>query len=135
MSKRAIALIATLFAAGLMSANPAWADRGGGRFDRGQERGQAYGHAYGNAHRSGHQAWGWGLGLLAGSAILVAAAQPRPVVIHTSIPVHAPPALPLAAYSPPAMQWWYYCARSAGYYPHVNYCPSGWTRVPATPPQ
>lgn len=127
MSKRTIALIAALFAAGLMAGNPAWADRGGGRFDRG--------HGYGNRHHNAHQAWGWGLGLLAGSAILVAAAQPRPVLIQTSIPVYAPPAPPVALYSPPTVQWWYYCSQSAGYYPHVNYCPSGWTKMPAAPMQ
>ncbi|TRZ68302.1 MAG: hypothetical protein D4S02_03955 [Rhodocyclaceae bacterium] len=127
MSKRTIALIAALFAAGLMSANPAWADRGGGRFDRG--------HGYGDAHRGGNQAWGWGLGLLAGTAILVAATQPRPVVIGSPVQVYGPPAPRFAVYSPPAVQWWYYCAQSAAYYPHVNYCPSGWTKVPATPMQ
>ena len=119
MSKRTISMIAALFAAGLMSANPAWADRGGGRFDRG------------NGH--GHSGWGWGLGLLAGTAILVAATQPRPVVVQSTIPAYLPPAPPLAVYSPPAARWWYYCAQSAGYYPHINYCPSGWTKVPATP--
>jgi len=127
MSRRAIALIVTLFAAGLMAANPAWADRGGDRFDRG--------HGYANAHRGGHHAWGWGLGLLAGTAILVAASQPRTVAVPSPIAVYAPPAPPLAVYSPPTMHWWYYCAQSGGYYPHVNYCPSGWSRVPATPLQ
>jgi len=127
MSKRAIALIVTLFAAGLMSANPAWADRGGGRFDRG--------HGHGNDHRYGHQAFGWGLGLLAGSAILVAATHSRAVMVQTSMPVYAPPAPPLAVYSPPTGHWWYYCAEYGAYYPDVNYCPSGWTKVPATPVQ
>jgi len=125
MSKRTIALIAALFAAGLMSANPAWADRGGGRFDRG--------HGHGTVHRGGHSAWGLGLGLLAGTALLVAATQPRAAVIHSPIAVYAPPAPPVAAYSPPSAHWWYYCAQSGAYYPHVNYCPSGWSRVPATP--
>ena len=127
MSKRTSALFAALFAAGLVSAHPAWADRGGGRFDRG--------HAHGNAHRGGFPAWGVGLGLLAGTAILVAASQPRPVVVQPAVPVYLPPAPAVAAYSysPPSVQWWYYCAQSGGYYPHVNYCPSGWSKVPATP--
>jgi len=31
--------------------------------------------------------------------------------------------------------YWYYCAESAAYYPHVQECPSGWQPVrPATPP-
>lgn len=129
MSKLMKTLIATLLAAGLMSGNPAWADRGNMRFDRGHDRG--HGHGY----RPGPNAWGWGLGLLAGSAILVAAAQPRPVLIQTSIPAYAPPAPPVALYSPPTVQWWYYCSQSAGYYPYVNYCPSGWAKVPAMPLQ
>lgn len=31
--------------------------------------------------------------------------------------------------------YWYYCAESAAYYPHVQDCPSGWQPVrPASPP-
>lgn len=142
MSKRATALIATLFAAGTMATAPAWADRGYAHFDRRDahfdrhdarfgrhdahfERGRAYGYD--------RNAWGWGLGLLAGSAILLAASQPRPVVISPPVQVYRLAASPSAAYSPSAVQWWYYCAQSGGYYPNVNYCPSGWTKVPATP--
>jgi hypothetical protein len=38
---------------------------------------------------------------------------------------------------PPAAEpgaWWYYCGSSQGYYPHVKACPTGWQRVPPTPP-
>jgi len=31
--------------------------------------------------------------------------------------------------------WWYYCDASRGYYPYVKECPSGWQRVPPTPPK
>jgi len=30
--------------------------------------------------------------------------------------------------------YWYYCRDPQGYYPYVTSCPSGWTRVIATPP-
>lgn len=30
--------------------------------------------------------------------------------------------------------WWYYCDQSRGYYPYVRECPTGWQRVPPTPP-
>jgi hypothetical protein len=30
--------------------------------------------------------------------------------------------------------WWYYCETAKGYYPYVKECPTGWQRVPPTPP-
>ena len=36
--------------------------------------------------------------------------------------------------APAAESWWYYCEASKGYYPYVKECPSGWQRVPPTPP-
>ncbi|MFA6314723.1 MAG: hypothetical protein WCV99_24120 [Sterolibacterium sp.] len=132
MSKRATTLIAALFAAGLLSGSPAWADRGNARFDHRNvhpDRGNVR-FDRGRGHVS--NAWGLGLGLLAGSAILLAATQPGRVVAAPPLQVYAPPP-PVAVYSPPTLHWWYYCAQSAGYYPYVNYCPSGWTKAPATP--
>ena len=142
MSKRATTLIAALFAAGSMFGNPAWADRGNARFDH---RNAHFEHRNAHSDRGnfrferghGHvpNAWGWGLGLLAGSAVLLAATQPRQVVVAPSFQAYAPPPAPLAVYSEPSQQWWYYCAESAAYYPHVRYCPSGWARTPAMPPR
>ena len=31
-----------------------------------------------------------------------------------------------------ATQYWYYCAKPAGYYPYVAKCAGGWKKVPAT---
>ena len=43
-------------------------------------------------------------------------------------PVYAP------VLAVPPMQYWYFCAASRTYYPYVSSCQSGWTAVPATPP-
>ncbi|MGV8933523.1 MAG: hypothetical protein ACOH1I_02820 [Gallionellaceae bacterium] len=32
-----------------------------------------------------------------------------------------------------AVQYWYYCAKLAGYYPYVAKCAVSWKKVPATP--
>lgn len=42
--------------------------------------------------------------------------------------VYAPAAVPV-------MQYWYYCAAAAAYYPYVQNCPGGWELVlPTMPP-
>lgn len=123
MSKPALSLIALTFVASVMTGGPAWADRDHHRFERGQTRG------------GGNSAWGWGVGLLAGSAILLAASESRRVVATPSVTVYVPPVSPAMAHPESVSQWWYFCARSASYYPHVTYCPSGWEKVPALPPR
>ena len=48
-----------------------------------------------------------------------------------------PPAVtepPLNA-EPQEDSYWYYCRDPQGYYPYVESCPGGWTRVVPTPPQ
>lgn len=128
-----VALAAALCAAGALAVTPAWADRG-------------YGH--GRHGYSGHASWGLGFGLLAGTAIVLAATEPRhvhyPPVVYVTPPAYAPPVVvvprsvavvpspPAPAYVEPA--WWYYCSRPAGYYPYVSSCPAGWMRVVPTPP-
>ncbi|MDY0039547.1 MAG: hypothetical protein RBS57_04495 [Desulforhabdus sp.] len=50
-----------------------------------------------------------------------------PAVIEQS-PVYVEPApQPAEAYS------WYYCQNPRGYYPYVEHCPGGWTKVPPSP--
>ena len=129
-------LAATVFAASIVACPSAWADRGNGHYGHGYE---GHGHGY----------WGWGLGLLAGTALFLAATEPRPVYYpppaYVAPPVYYPPravVVPSApvVVAPPAQPvyveqaWWYYCTRPAGYYPYVQTCPSGWTRVSPTPP-
>lgn len=127
-------LVAGLIAS--MAISPAWADR--------------YGH-HGGHHGGGRGAGGgdgwlpWGLGLLLGTAVLVAATSPRPVYYPPATPaplypapVYAMPPAVAVQSAPPAplvaeQSWWYYCAPAAAYYPYVRYCPSGWTRVAPTP--
>ena len=124
------ALLAAVFAFGAVAGSPAWADRG-------------YGHGHGHAHyrHGGNHYWGLGLGLLAGTAIILSA-QPRPVYyppyVYAPPPVVVVPGPPVMAAPPPQTvpsdaAWWYFCSNPAGYYPYVVACPSGWTRVPPTP--
>lgn len=113
---------------GSVAISPAWADRYG-------HQGRGGGHHRGGG--SSHNAFGWGLGILAGTAVIlaathqsrayypVAAAEPvywqRPVIVPTVIappPVHAR-----------QQDYWYYCAQAGGYYPYVPSCPAGWLRV------
>ena len=59
--------------------------------------------------------------------------QPPVVVIEQSAPPPVQVQMPPVA-SPAPVQYWYYCDASKGYYPYVPACPSGWSKVPATPP-
>jgi len=59
-----------------------------------------------------------------------------PVVVQNPAPVVVVPQSPAVTTAPPAPapQYWYYCQPSKTYYPYVKSCPSGWSRVPVTPP-
>ncbi len=57
--------------------------------------------------------------------------QPAPPVVYQA-PPPAPSMPPVAAPAP--VQYWYYCEGAKGYYPYVPACPTGWSKVPATPP-
>jgi hypothetical protein len=144
MSKLSTALVAVIFATGTVAGTPAWAERGLGHFERGGHpvrHFQPGGHrSHGNHGNHGGNGWAVGLGLLAGTAILLAATQPRPVISSPPTVVYqAQPTILLApvpassSYSSDASQWWYHCAQPAGYYPYVTQCQSGWNRVPARP--
>jgi hypothetical protein len=54
-----------------------------------------------------------------------------PVVIQQQPPVSVQPEP-----QPQQPVYWYYCENPQGYYPYVQNCPNGWTRVvpPTTPP-
>jgi hypothetical protein len=47
--------------------------------------------------------------------------------------VVTPGAAPVVT-APPATSYWYFCQASNAYYPYVASCPTGWQKVPATPP-
>ncbi len=57
-----------------------------------------------------------------------------PVYIEQPAPYSVPPQ---SQYQQPDTQaYWYYCAASRGYYPHVQACPGGWQKVaPQSPPR
>lgn len=117
-------LIAVLSAA---TVSPAWADR----YER---------HDRGHGHRGGEHSrnvFGWGLGLLAGTAIILAAtSQPRvyspPLVvepIYPQRPVIVRPSVSPAPVYAQQQDYWYYCADAGSYYPYVQSCPAGWMKV------
>jgi len=132
MSKLAATLTAAIFAAGTITGAPAWADRGPRHIDRG--------HPVQNYHPRNHRDgrgndWAIGLGLLAGTVILLAATESRPpVVVYPSRPVVYLPPPVASTYAGSSTQWWYYCARPAGYYPHVSQCQTEWRKVTPIPP-
>lgn len=162
MTRPSAALIALVFATGVVTGTPAWADRGGSRFDRSHPVYQsahqppAFGHRDYRGHRDNrdHRGWVVGLGLLAGTAMLLAATEPRQVAYSTPVQVYSPPPVyssppavayrvepaayspppPVSVYANPTNQWWYYCTQPAGYYPYVQQCPAGWIRVSPRPP-
>ena len=102
----------------ILSAAPAYADRGGGR-------GGGWGHG----------GWGWGgawiLPAVIGSAIVYDLTRPQPYYVQPTT-VYAPGYAPVMV--SPAPQSWYFCAAANAYYPYVTSCPSGWQAVSATPP-
>lgn len=52
-----------------------------------------------------------------------------PAVIEQQSPTYVEPApQPEETYS------WYYCQNPRGYYPYVEHCPGGWTKVSPSPP-
>lgn len=137
MARPSAALAALVFATVAVAAAPAWADRRGSRFDRGHPVHESGHQSHSFGHRD-HRDRGWivGLGLLAGTAILLAATEPRQVTYSTPVRVYSPPPppLPVSIYANPANQWWYYCTQPAGYYPYVQQCPAGWIQVSPRPP-
>jgi hypothetical protein len=101
---------------------PAWAD------PYGRDRGD-HGRHGGGFSRS---AFGWGLGILAGTAVILAATNPPrtyypPVVVERVYPQQ--PALASAVTFTQPQNYWYYCAQAGGYYPYVQSCPAGWMKV------
>ncbi len=130
-------LLKSMFVAVVVSSmvvSPAWADR--------------YGH-HGGGHGGGRG--GWGPGLLFGTALYLATTAPRPAYypppVTYSPPIYTQPIYvqqapvivqntlpPPHSASTAGQDWWYYCGNPVGYYPYVQACPSGWTRVSPTPP-
>ena len=56
---------------------------------------------------------------------VVEAAPAAPPVYVERESAQSAPALPAG--------YWYYCAESQAYYPHVKQCPGGWQQVPPQP--
>ena len=54
-----------------------------------------------------------------------------PVYIEQPAPYAVPPQ---SQTQPQSQTYWYYCASSRAYYPHVQNCSSGWQRVAPQPP-
>jgi hypothetical protein len=73
--------------------------------------------------------WGgyWGPAYLPSTTVVTVPTSP-PVYIEQQT---APPVS--TGGSPFETGWWYYCKNPAGYYPYVERCPDGWTKVPPRP--
>jgi hypothetical protein len=152
MSKLTAALTAAVFATGTLAGTPARADRWNEHHDRGHFANRHVEVSRHEHHDRGDGRWIVGLGLLAGTAMLLAATEPRPAVYAPPVAVYSPPvysppprvvvyrpeppvyAPPAPAYAVPADRWWYYCRQPAGYFPYVQQCSSGWTRIAPQPP-
>lgn len=150
MSKLTTTIVAAIFASGAITGAPAWADRGDSRYGHSERQFPADRH-----HDNRDRNWILGLGLLAGTAMMIAATEARPATYTAPVPVYNrpivyatapivvypaepvvyfPPSPPITAYANPGNQWWYYCAQPTGYHPFVKHCPTGWTRVSRIPP-
>jgi hypothetical protein len=65
--------------------------------------------------------------------------SPPPVYIEQPQPYAVPPQSqyslpPQSQAQPQSPAYWYYCAASRAYYPHVQTCAAGWQRVAPQPP-
>ena len=61
---------------------------------------------------------------------------PYPYPYYEPVAYPAQPVTYVEQYAPAEPTgWWYYCEPTRTYYPYVRECPSGWLRVPATPPR
>ena len=59
---------------------------------------------------------------------------PEPVAIQQQPPVYVEQGQQSAPSAQPSVPaYWYYCADSRAYYPHVKQCASGWQRVAPQP--
>ena len=107
---------------GSVAISPAWAD------PHGRDRGD-YGRYRGGFS---HNAFGWGLGILAGTAVILAATSPPrayyPPVVTERVYLQPPVVAPALAYTQ-RQNYWYYCAQAGCYYPYVQSCPAGWMKV------
>ena|SRR5215469_9213558 len=74
----------------------------------------------------GHFGWWWVVGG-------VWFWYPQPVYPYP-YPYAPPPYVPPEVEWAPTPAYWYYCPPAGAYYPYVPACPTGWRRVPATPP-
>jgi hypothetical protein len=82
-------------------------------------------HHHGGHHHHGSVAVGVGFGFSYWDPFWYPAPYYYPAQPATYIEQSAPPQ---------PVGWWYYCESARAYYPYVNACPTGWQRVPATPP-
>ena len=147
-----IAVLATVVLFAALGSAPALAARGGG--GGGSHGGGGGWHGGGGGWHGGgwhgHSGWHGSVGVYFGGwypyygypyyAGYPYYGYPYPY----SLAYYPPYGYPGAAYAAPAYvergaaqpeaNWWYYCADSKGYYPYVQECPSGWSRVSPQPP-
>lgn len=100
-------------------------------------------HGHGGYWYGGRGFYGFGLGLAAGALLTYpyenyvytdyyspAYVERNSVTVYDNSPSQTVQTTPSSS----ALPIWYYCQSPKGYYPYVHECPSGWQKVPATPP-
>jgi hypothetical protein len=129
MKRSKALLMAAVMAATSVAGTSAWADHDhyGGEHHGGDH--YYGGEHYGSGHHHDGRAFGWGAGLVLGSALLWAATRPPTVVYREPVPVMVAPPPVYMAPPPPADGWWYFCRASGAYYPYAHSCPGAWERV------
>ena len=132
-------LILILF--GSISTNSVWA-RGGhhhghhhgwGGFGLGL--GLGYGLGYGYYRSFGGYGWGYpGYRYRYGGYYPPYYAYPPVVAVPSSPPVYIQQQGTIRSTMESRANYWYYCRKPEGYYPHVKKCPDGWMQVVPQPP-
>jgi len=90
-----------------------------------------YGGRWYHGGYGGRIGWWW---IVAGSWYFYPGpVYPYPNPYVPPLVVNSYPVAPTAP-GPAPTDYWYYCRAAKGYYPYVATCPSGWEKVPATPP-
>ncbi len=100
-------------------------------------------HGHGGYWHGGRGFYGFGLGLATGALLTYpyydyayTGYYSPSYVERSSVTVYdnSPSQVVQSAPNTSTLPIWYYCESPKGYYPYVQSCPSGWQKVPATPP-
>jgi hypothetical protein len=132
-------LLAAVLTSGSALAGPFSGSRGGKSVGSGGGSGSAFSRSH-SGHPHHHRHTSIGVGFAFGYPFWGPWYYPPPYYYPVALPVQPVTYIERVAEqqrpspTPEPGAWWYYCGSSKGYYPHVKACPTGWQRVPPTPP-